>query len=407
MPLSQTAEQSIKILNMVRGAVQQGLLQDDLPRLENYIFQETKRIEKINRRQFSRRMPYDLQQAYTALKALTPQHLQRFINARAGKKHRARIPGLLAVCEQVHLLIIDELNQTLIAVDDQAGKPSPGFAYDYLQRQTALICRALDGKHAGEFDFSKQAFRAVQWLMMLAEHEVFCRHLNVVGTAMDLLNQELKASPRLRRFIGSPVQVRLFPGSALYRTRVKDGQIILTINEGYLDASDAVLEALVRCAVSTGSPVDKHLMTSYSSSKSYLQVSQKLLHQEKPGYPEQGLFHNLMHIYERLVADYFPGKDSLPQLRWMERTSYRTYGVYQASSDTIRISPALDHPEVPESVIAYVLFHELVHSRVGTQVKNGRNKIHSKRFYAVERKFSGWEDAAAFLHGMSRDRYRS
>jgi hypothetical protein len=61
------------------------------------------------------------------------------------------------------------------------------------------------------------------------------------------------------------------------------------------------------------------------------------------------------------------------------------------------ISRVLDHPRVPAAAIDLVMYHELLHKRLGVQVINGRQYAHTPAFRQAEREFRGFEAAQAFL----------
>lgn len=62
-------------------------------------------------------------------------------------------------------------------------------------------------------------------------------------------------------------------------------------------------------------------------------------------------------------------------------------GSYSHDDDLIRIHPALDRPEVPEYVVAAVVFHELLHAALPPVVVNGRRRLHTPEFRRRERQF--------------------
>jgi hypothetical protein len=63
-------------------------------------------------------------------------------------------------------------------------------------------------------------------------------------------------------------------------------------------------------------------------------------------------------------------------------------GSYAHENDLIRVHPALDRREVPEYVVASVVFHEMLHAALPPAIKNGRRQLHSAEFRRRERAFA-------------------
>ena len=67
--------------------------------------------------------------------------------------------------------------------------------------------------------------------------------------------------------------------------------------------------------------------------------------------------------------------------------------------EVIVISRSLDEPEMPEFIVEYILYHEMLHSVVPDETNSaGRRCIHTAEFYRRERAFPRyrrarqWED---------------
>jgi hypothetical protein len=59
-------------------------------------------------------------------------------------------------------------------------------------------------------------------------------------------------------------------------------------------------------------------------------------------------------------------------------------GTYDFEHGYIRIHRRLDQPQVPEWFVGFVVFHELLHHRLGVSMRGKRRVIHSAEFRALE-----------------------
>ena len=116
----------------------------------------------------------------------------------------------------------------------------------------------------------------------------------------------------------------------------------------------------------------------------------------------QGNVYNLQKIYNDLNRDYFDGELDL-SITWFGRANKRnrtrvTFGLYQDSLRLIKIHRRLDSPSFPDYFVSYVIYHEMVHHVCPAYVDvRGQNKIHSKEFKAMERKFRYYDLAQNWI----------
>jgi len=68
-------------------------------------------------------------------------------------------------------------------------------------------------------------------------------------------------------------------------------------------------------------------------------------------------------------------------------------GSYSPTHQLIRVHPLLDHPTVPRWFVGFVLYHELLHHRIQAVVVDGRRRIHTPEFRAMERRHPRFQDA--------------
>jgi hypothetical protein len=72
-------------------------------------------------------------------------------------------------------------------------------------------------------------------------------------------------------------------------------------------------------------------------------------------------------------------------------------GSYSFEDDLIRIHPALDRPEVPDWVVAAIVYHELLHAAIPPQTVGGRRRVHTPEFRRREAAFPDHRRAERWL----------
>jgi len=71
--------------------------------------------------------------------------------------------------------------------------------------------------------------------------------------------------------------------------------------------------------------------------------------------------YNLEEIFRRLNGEYFAGRLPATDLGWSVTPWRRQLGVFDPGMRHIVINSRLDRPRVPEHVVAYVVYHEMLH----------------------------------------------
>jgi predicted metal-dependent hydrolase len=110
-----------------------------------------------------------------------------------------------------------------------------------------------------------------------------------------------------------------------------------------------------------------------------------------------GRHYDLESVFDAVNEDYFEGELRKPRLSWTRGRAKSVLGRYDFDADVIFISRLLDSPTVPAHVVQYVVFHEMLHVKHGTQVHEAREIVHSAAFRREERQFEFFEAANDWL----------
>ena len=107
---------------------------------------------------------------------------------------------------------------------------------------------------------------------------------------------------------------------------------------------------------------------------------------------EKGRYHNLRQSFNRVNRRYFHNSINGLTLTW-GRAGRRTLGHYDHAKRTIAISSLLDSPDVPDYVLDYIMYHEMLHHVLRAHYSDGRRVVHSREFRERERDFAHYEKA--------------
>lgn len=111
----------------------------------------------------------------------------------------------------------------------------------------------------------------------------------------------------------------------------------------------------------------------------------------------RGRCHDLQYHMDRINASWFDPPLSGLTITWGHRPTRRQLGHYRPASAVITINPLLDHPDVPEDVIAHIVHHEMLHHHMSAFVSGGRRRHHTTAFRSAERHFEAFERAEHWL----------
>lgn len=110
-----------------------------------------------------------------------------------------------------------------------------------------------------------------------------------------------------------------------------------------------------------------------------------------------GAHHDLAPLFDSLNHRYFEGRLRLPRLGWSARAWTTQLGCFDPALDQIVMNRRLDRPRVPSYVVAYVLYHEMLHLKHPMRIARCRRESHSAQFRAQEKRFEDYARAMEFL----------
>lgn len=111
----------------------------------------------------------------------------------------------------------------------------------------------------------------------------------------------------------------------------------------------------------------------------------------------RGAFHHLDAMFAQLNRRHFAGRLRRPRLGWSARPWRTQLGCFDPALDQIVISCRLDRERVPQYVVEYVLFHEMLHVKHPVRRARCGLESHSAEFRRQEKRFPLYERARRFL----------
>ena len=115
----------------------------------------------------------------------------------------------------------------------------------------------------------------------------------------------------------------------------------------------------------------------------------------------QGCYFDLQSIFDQLNQRFFQGQLAVARIGWSPTRSRTLLGHHDPSHRTITISRRFDSASVPQYLVDYLVYHEMLHIKYPTERNGHRRVVHSRAFREAERKFPLYEEACKQLKEMS------
>ena len=265
---------------------------------------------------------------------------------------------------------------------------------DEIRRQVLRIEQLLERHGASPAHLTRPARQAYLWLARLSSPALLDGHLQ----ALNLLSERANLAASHKRLL--PVQASLSNTAALYRARQFPDHIELVVHEGFCEAPAEVIEALVQIVFGRKSPARRKLLREFAAGEAFTRLARDLSARSEPVGNPQGRCYNLVEVFQRVNAVYFQGRLERPRIAWSRKFTTRKMGHYESASDTVMVSRTLDDPSVPLVAIDFIMYHELLHKKLGVKVIGVRRYGHTPEFRKAEKAFLQYAQAQACLQAI-------
>lgn len=282
-----------------------------------------------------------------------------------------------------------------------AAEISPACQADlasYLAMLVASIERLCAEGGSAPTELPGPSRRAYAWFKFLTLEDHLARHLEATRTAQQLATERLAASDRPE----TSITVHFTDYTGLYKYSSDRQSLEVEFSEGFIVADRELLGAALEAIVARQTRLNSDRLRAFSCSEDYGRILQTLARLGSDAErAASGDHYDLNALFAELNRQYFHDQLAPPQLVWSQRRTRRKLGHYESSRDRIVLSRSLDSPRVPAYVVAYVLYHELLHKHCGIHWQNGRQRAHTREFRAAEQQFQQYDAAIAWLEQHS------
>ncbi|HEX8922283.1 MAG TPA: SprT-like domain-containing protein [Pyrinomonadaceae bacterium] len=209
------------------------------------------------------------------------------------------------------------------------------------------------------------------------------------------------------------IEVRFYPYAGInHKIRMRSGRVYVRISDIFKNAPTEVHRAIAFILVARllAKPTPENYERSYRAYANSPQVLRALdltrrPRRRKTASSARGSVYDLDKIFQRLNRRYFNGSLEKPELTWSQRRTPRILGHHNALQETIVISKTLDDVDVPDFVVEYMLYHEMLHIKHPPRLIKGRRYYHTNAFRAEEQLFLRYEEAQDWLDSFAEEHH--
>ncbi len=284
-----------------------------------------------------------------------------------------------------------------------ASSPTPNTTQIQELTQTLMtavtaIERICAATHATPANLTSSSRQIYAWMKFLTDEDNLQLHIQTTQRIRQIVRKicSIHGQESLN------VVVELAHLAVLYRCRRSMVAATLTVSEGFINANDEILVALVKAALFGNSQHSTRLIKDFSTSEEYSHVILDLdLIAEVIQENAQGTCYNLDELFDQVNREYFASSLVKPRLIWSRIKTYRKFGHYEPARDRVIMSSTLDDASIPEFVVEFVLYHELLHKYYDATWVNGRRMVHTPAFRRHERKFKLYKEASGWIKKLA------
>ena len=384
----------VKTANQVRNKLQQGIHPQEIDSFKAFVHSSLHTIEKIcqEAKTTPNSLPTPSRKAYNYLKRIDWHNLPQINSEQAATPiYTLRIKNVVKqqknIQQEITHLVSDNIAKNIATITEAVTNST---------QDIEQICRQHQVTPAALTTPSRKAYA---WMKFLCDRDNLKLHLET-SKKIQVLAQQTITKHKLDI---SEVIVEITNCNNLYKYRKNHlGNIELQLSEGFIQADQKILQAIISMVLLGDNPQTKQLIRNFGLTEEYSEIILELdliadLDAEKP----QGQYYDLDLLFEQINQEYFAGEMAKPRLTWNQILTHRKLGHYEPLRDRVVMSCTLDNSQVPQYVVELVLYHELLHKYHGIKWVNGKRMAHTPEFRHSEQKFAYYQEAEEWLKQSS------
>ena len=215
---------------------------------------------------------------------------------------------------------------------------------------------------------------------------------------------------RLKRETPPEIEVSFYPYIGINHTiRIRDGKVFVRIAQIFADAPLLVQKSLASILVSKilrrrvpQADLENYQVYVKTETIQTQAFENRRQRGRKIVTTAKGEVYDLEEIFDRLNRTYFQNSLPKPVLTWSAQKTFQRLGHHDSTHKTLVISKSLDDKKIPAFVVEYVVYHEMLHIKHPTIVRNGRRYNHTPAFRRDEENFRYFADADAWIERNAR-----
>ncbi len=380
----------VRLTDSIRLELTRALSPREKDALEARVGRSLRRIDQIlaTHQTVIEALPAPTRRAYAFLKCIDFDAITASDAPRPESKPRRSVsfPGLWSRWQHV--------------LDSLALEEHPEKCHTAIRSTSDSIERQIEEGRLQAADLSERTRAARGWLAFFADPDNFGLYLDAVQRARPIFGAACARSRTFR----APALVRFQPMRSLYRLRLTRTGTTLALSTPMCSFADELFEAVAESALGSGK--SRQTILEATARDEYQAVQAEI--EALGGIVEQtrGMHRDLATVFEEVNRQYFDGAMSRPRLTWSALLTRRKFGHYDLVHDTVMISRTLDDTKVPQFVIDFIMYHELLHKKLGVRWQRGKLMAHTPEFRREERRFFRYAEAEAHLKRLATSALR-
>lgn len=323
--------------------------------------------------------------------------------------HPLRLRGLMAFCQaiqdQFNLLIKQPGSHNQVFEQPWQVLDNIPLLPVFQEIHTAIsnINQIAQKEKRQLTSLSARSLRAYQWLSFVSVPENLQAHLLALSQIDQINTSFSRSNNKLTQSKYPQLKVEFFHIPGLYRSQQHGPIVKLVAHEGFIFSPLPVLESLVNLAYHKQTAKSRATIRDFADSYVFIQSARALAALKvEHNVQSNGSYQDLLKIFNRVNARYFSNQLQPPRLSWSSTPTFRKYGHYQPSTDSLVLSASLDDASIPDYVLDFAMYHELLHKHLGVTVSKNRRIAHHTTFRKLEAQFPQYEQAMRYLDQMGR-----